>query len=69
MMNEQFDSRWGCPDCGSRDVEVAYPAWYREGKDLALKPTSVDSEAEPLYWACNNCFNSGRGEPVNLLKD
>ena len=27
---EDFDSRWACPKCGSKDVEIALPMWCKE---------------------------------------
>lgn len=60
---EAGTSKWKCPACGSTDVEIALPAWFRETQDGHLMHTSTDVEAEPLYWICNACDESERGAP------
>ena len=61
-------SRWACPACGSRDVEIALPAWFRETDGFTLDQTSVDAEADILYWACNDCDGNGCGDPIDTLQ-
>jgi len=68
-MDKNFDSRWACPKCGSKDVEIALPAWCKESTDYDLTPCNVDEESAPIYWFCNTCEASDRGSPVDLLED
>lgn len=42
-----------CKDCGSWEVEMCIPAWFRPWN--VEKPTDIDVEAKPLSWACSNC--------------
>lgn len=60
--------RWECPECGSGDVLIALPYWYREyapinGGAWELVPEELDEGAAPLYWACGHCYASGDGAP------
>lgn len=66
---EDFDSRWACPKCGSKDVEIALPVWFMEDKNGDLVFISDDGEADPIFWLCNTCEASDRGSPVDLLED
>ena len=66
---EDFDSRWACPKCGSKDVEIALPTWYREDKGGSLTVAPEQDGTEILYWICNTCAASDQGYPVDLLKE
>ncbi len=56
---------WECRSCGSADVELAFPAWYRQDPDSGeIDHTDTDFCAEPLYWACNDCGEGGGGVPA-----
>ena len=48
-------SRWKCRQCGSRNVEVSYPAWFREGTDYSIELIEPDNEADPLWFYCEDC--------------
>ena len=63
------NSRWACPQCGSKDVEVALPMWCTEDMNGDLAPGHLDEEADPFFWFCNTCEASDRGSPVDLLED
>ena len=63
------DSRWACPKCGSKDVEIALPMWCREDKSYDLSPCHLDDEADPIFWLCNTCEASDKGSPVDLLRN
>jgi len=56
-------SRWACPECQSHNVEISLPTWYRETPGYSLTFVNTDSEADPLYWYCNDCCESGTGSP------
>jgi hypothetical protein len=56
-------SRWKCPKCGSENVQVAIPTWYRESSDGTLTFVNTDEEADPLYWVCDDCEETGHHEP------
>lgn len=66
---EDFDSRWACPKCGSKDVEIALPTWYMEDKDGSLIVSPEQDGTETLYWVCNTCAAGDRGEPTDLLEE
>lgn len=68
MMGD-FDSRWACPKCGSKDVYVSLPSWFMEDKNGDLVFISDDGEADPIFWLCNTCEASDHGEPTDLLKE
>ena len=57
------DSRWCCPDCGSRYVQVSYPTWYYETRSLQIVPIEPDYESDPFYWYCEACEGTGSGAP------
>ena len=62
-------SRWKCPVCGTHDVEIALPAWFKEDSEWGLDATSgVDAEADILYWVCNaeECNATGQGKPTEV---
>jgi rubredoxin len=58
------DSKWKCPKCGSLEVQIALPAWHNEGVGHNLTYIQTDEDAEPLYWFCRACEESGDGEPA-----
>ena len=58
------DSRWKCPKCGSTDVQVSLPTWYRETSGGTLVMVNTDGEAEVQYWHCETCEEGGSGEPA-----
>lgn len=60
-------SRWACPKCGSHNVQVALPAWFREAPGLDLEYVEADGDADVLFWSCGSCEESDSGEPVDLL--
>ena len=57
-------SRWRCPRCGGEEVQIALPTWYREAADGALTQVSIDDEADPLCWCCDECLESDGGTPI-----
>ena len=57
-------SRWQCPACKSANVSISLPTWYHDNDDGELTLVQVDEEADPLYWACNDCYADGQGEPT-----
>ncbi len=59
-------SRWACPACGSHDVQVSLPAWHRESCSLELQYLETDAEASVMWWYCNDCDESGTGEPTEI---
>ena len=63
------NSRWACPKCGSKDVEIALPVWCTEDMNGDLAPGHLDEDADPLFWLCNTCEASDRGSPVDFLED
>lgn len=65
MTPSHLASRWKCPKCSSCNVQVSYPAWYRETQDYTLTPVDTDYEAEVLYWYCEDCMESDDGSPVD----
>jgi len=48
-------SRWKCPACGSLNVQIRLPVWFREYADGCLVETSVDEEADPQAFYCEDC--------------
>ena len=63
------NSRWACPQCGSKDVEIALPMWFRESDAYDLSPCHLDDDSDPLFWLCNTCEASDKGSPVDLLEN
>lgn len=57
------DSRWKCPECGSHDVQISLPTWYREKTDGQLEFVETDAEADVMWWYCPDCDESGMGQP------
>jgi hypothetical protein len=58
--------RWSCPTCGSKNVQIALPTWHRESLNGDLQFVEVDSEAEPLWWYCEDCYAVDDGSPTDL---
>ena len=56
--------RWECPNCGSTNVQIALPAWYRETAN-GLSFVDADEEADALYWCCDDCDHAGEGRPID----
>lgn len=56
-------SKWKCPACGSHNVQISLPTWYKETQDGQLEAVEVDSEADVLWWWCEDCDESELGEP------
>jgi rubrerythrin len=61
--------RWKCPSCGSTNVQISLPTWYRETDDYALEMVDTDSEADISYWFCEDCDSSESGEPDENIPD
>jgi hypothetical protein len=61
------ESRWACPKCQSRNVQVAIVAWHHESAGLNLTYVETDGEAEVRYWFCEDCEESDSGEPIDTL--
>lgn len=61
-----LDSRWQCPKCGSKAVEVCLPAWFSETQGLDLSYQSADEEAEIIAWCCGDCGESDAGQPTEV---
>lgn len=57
-------SRWKCPKCGSINVQVSLPVWFREYQDGCLVEISVDEEADPSGWYCEDCTECEAGSPI-----
>lgn len=55
--------RWCCPSCKSLRVQISLPTWYRESSDFSLTFVQTDSDADPLYWYCESCEETGTGAP------
>lgn len=68
-MTPSDTSRWMCPECRSLDVQVSYPTWYRETQDYRTTFIETDEGAEPLWWFCNDCQESGDGSPLETISD
>ena len=64
LLESVSDSRWKCPRCGSTDVQVSLPTWYRETSGGTLVLVNTDGEAEVQYWHCEACEEGGSGEPA-----
>lgn len=56
-------SKWCCPECGSLDVQVSLPSWFRETDTGDLEYVEVDGEADIRAWYCDDCGESCEGEP------
>lgn len=61
---EAGDSRWTCPECRSPKVQISLPSWHVETSDGHLVFVEADAEAAPRYWYCEDCSESGNGEPT-----
>ncbi len=60
------NSRWECPLCGSKEVQISLPGWYTESIDLELTHVECDSEAEVMAWYCDACGEGDHGQPDRL---
>jgi hypothetical protein len=60
------NSRWVCPSCSSRNVQVSYPTWYYEA--LEGEPTLVEPDfmANVLWWSCGACGETGEDDPDQI---
>lgn len=56
-------NRWICPQCKGENIEIALPVWFTETTNAGLIQTSVDTEADVLWWYCPNCDASDNGNP------
>jgi ribosomal protein L37AE/L43A len=61
-MARKLKSIWKCPSCGSTDIQVSYPTWYRQSAH-ELKFVETDDAAEILWWYCAHCDESDYGRP------
>lgn len=57
------DPRWKCPKCGGTNVQVCYPAWFKESSDYELVHVDTDTEADIRSWWCEACNEGGPGKP------
>lgn len=57
-------NKWECEFCHGHNVQISLPVWHREDTDGELTQLGTDSEACPLYWYCEDCDESGNGEPL-----
>ncbi len=64
-MGSVLTSRWRCPKCDSDNVQISLPTWYRETQDYELRFEQTDEGADPLWWICDDCEESGTGEPID----
>lgn len=46
--------RWKCAKCGGTDIQVCFPAWFREGKQYELVHLDTDTEADARFH-CVTC--------------
>jgi rubredoxin len=61
-------SKWKCRECGSINVQISLPTWYRESQDGDLMLVDTDYEADPIYWYCEDCDTSDNGSPAFALR-
>lgn len=55
-------SRWQCPECGSRNVLVDIPAWFRESTD-GESVFAGHSATDITGWRCESCEAEGEKYP------
>jgi hypothetical protein len=60
-------SRWACPHCSGRNVQVSMPTWYYEATGFDLTFVETDTEAEVMFWYCEDCQESDSGQPIDTL--
>jgi hypothetical protein len=60
------DSRWKCPQCSSKNVQIGLPAWHTETTDMVLTYVETDSEADIMWWYCADCGESDSGHPAEV---
>jgi hypothetical protein len=56
-------SKWKCPCCASENVQISLPVWFTETQTGELTQVEIDAEADPRYWCCEDCDETGDGEP------
>lgn len=61
--------RWRCPECKSENVQISLPVWFREYADGELRQVDIDAEADPLWWICDDCDETGFHEPERADHD
>ena len=61
-------SRWVCPHCGSENVQISLPTWYKEDTAYQLTFVNTDSEAHVLWWYCEDCEETDSGFPKEQTK-
>lgn len=59
-------SAWRCRVCASEHVQVSLPVWFHEYQDGELRAVEVDAEADVKWWYCEDCGETGDGEPVRV---
>lgn len=59
-------SRWCCPACKSRNVQISLPHWFYESQDNELIPVEVDGEADISWWYCEDCDETDSGSPEEV---
>lgn len=55
--------KWKCNVCGSTNVQISLPTWFRETTDGELTMVEPDSEATILWWYCEACDETDGGPP------
>lgn len=60
-------SRWQCPSCGSPSVQISLPNWFYETKTYDLISVEPDAEADVLWWCCDECGDTGSGQPDEAI--
>jgi len=60
----QLTRRRCCPKCRSDNLSLAFPAWAKERADGSLDFIQLDDDSDPLYWICDDCEETGNGEPA-----
>lgn len=63
------EPRWRCPACGSTKVQISLPTWYRETRGYELEFQQTDEGADPLWWICDDCEETGKGEPIDVNEE
>jgi hypothetical protein len=61
-------SRWRCPCCKSRNVQVSLPTWYRESMTHDLQFVDTDAEADIAWWYCDDCGETDSGIPDDMTE-
>ena len=51
-----MSDRWLCDDCGSEQIELCYPAWFKRNEKGNLEYVEIDTGAEePNGFCCHEC--------------